>query len=632
MSEQYPARKRERDREIVVNDASLSTAPFPGKTTAVGTGGPGGTAGTEVQRKARAGEPSQIADWQMDTGMMSAFGLGEPVASTSVPGRVQRKGPGAELEGEAALAAGARGVSGPSTSLPHGEAIQRSFGRHDVSTIQAHVGGDAAISSRTLGAEAYATGSHVAFAAQPSLHTAAHEAAHVVQQRAGISLKGGVGQAGDAHEQHADAVADRVVRGESAEGLLDSYGGGARAGSAHDGGAVQRMRSDEALGATVAETGRMAVVGVRTQELYAAAGLIAATNQRLASVNARVQLTQGNAWARNDALFKVIPQVVSGAKLTEGVSDQQIHPVLQSCSPLSDDAPAVREEKTARYRQLWAEQRQMMLALQAACGTLAGVPDASPKRIRDFVEAEAPRHAIDGASGAFFKTLAIRNLLQELDSELGALKQRSITKAAVNQKVLDKRNADREDDPFGAASDEEEDGFDDDVPEAFYTDAELHPGKGLELELARAAAYDDALQVGDTKAEHAALAIAMLQELFVKTLAQIEQEIAADGAEMIGPKWCSDMTRFVHGGKKLTDIAENQAGGRVHYKTKDEHDNEMFHSAAVIMEDGEDLVTLEADEGSGELPVGKRTWWFHMYSKGGEDSFIRQTKRRWGLA
>src|SRR5262249_8356100 len=33
--------------------------------------------------------------------------------------------------------------------------------------------------------------------------------------------KGGVGAAGDAYERHADAVADRVVAGESAEDLLD---------------------------------------------------------------------------------------------------------------------------------------------------------------------------------------------------------------------------------------------------------------------------------------------------------------------------------------------------------------------------------------------------------------------------
>jgi hypothetical protein len=71
-----------------------------------------------------------------------------------------------------------------------------------------------------MGAEAYATGHHVVFAKEPDLHTAAHEAAHVVQQAKGVHLYGGVGQAGDAYEQNADAVADRVVRGESAEDLL----------------------------------------------------------------------------------------------------------------------------------------------------------------------------------------------------------------------------------------------------------------------------------------------------------------------------------------------------------------------------------------------------------------------------
>jgi hypothetical protein len=58
-------------------------------------------------------------------------------------------------------------------------------------------------------------------AGAPDLHTAAHEAAHVVQQQAGVQLKGGVGAVGDSYELHADAVADAVVQGKSAEGLLD---------------------------------------------------------------------------------------------------------------------------------------------------------------------------------------------------------------------------------------------------------------------------------------------------------------------------------------------------------------------------------------------------------------------------
>jgi hypothetical protein len=66
----------------------------------------------------------------------------------------------------------------------------------------------------------------VAFARSPDLHTAAHEAAHVVQQRGGVQLKGGVGEAGDSHERHADAVADLVVQGKSSESLLDRVANG----------------------------------------------------------------------------------------------------------------------------------------------------------------------------------------------------------------------------------------------------------------------------------------------------------------------------------------------------------------------------------------------------------------------
>lgn len=125
----------------------------------------------------------------------------------------------------------AAGVAGPGGPLPHGRAIQASFGRHDLSGVRAHVGSAAAEAADRIGASAYATGTDLAFATDPDLHTAAHEAAHVVQQRHGVHLYGGVGEAGDPYEQHADAVADAVVRGESAEDLLDEVAGGAAGGS-----------------------------------------------------------------------------------------------------------------------------------------------------------------------------------------------------------------------------------------------------------------------------------------------------------------------------------------------------------------------------------------------------------------
>ena len=117
--------------------------------------------------------------------------------------------------------AASRGVATPSSALPFSASIQRAFGRHDVSSIQAHTGPEAAASAHTMGADAYATGNHVVLGRGADLHTVAHEAAHVVQQRGGVHLKSGVGAAGDAYERHADAVADRVVAGQSAEDLLD---------------------------------------------------------------------------------------------------------------------------------------------------------------------------------------------------------------------------------------------------------------------------------------------------------------------------------------------------------------------------------------------------------------------------
>ncbi|TMQ05401.1 MAG: DUF4157 domain-containing protein, partial [Deltaproteobacteria bacterium] len=145
---------------------------------------------------------------------------------------VQRRGAGPATE--QVHAAAARGIEAPATTLPFAAQIQASFGpRHDVSSIRAHVGGGAAEATAAMGASAYATGNEVVFGGAPDLHTAAHEAAHVVQQAHGVSLYGGVGQAGDGYERHADAVADRVVAGQSAADLLDGFagkGGGAAAG------------------------------------------------------------------------------------------------------------------------------------------------------------------------------------------------------------------------------------------------------------------------------------------------------------------------------------------------------------------------------------------------------------------
>ncbi len=201
----------------------------------------------------------------------------QPEAPGAMNSPVQRKG--GELTKDVHVAA-AYGTQGSGGSLPHLNTIQAAFGHHHVGAVQAHVGGRAQEASEAMGAEAYATGANVAFSRAPSLHTAAHEAAHVIQQAGGVQLAGGVGQVGDGYEKHADAVADRVVAGQSAESLLDRMAGAP--------GRVQRV-VQQAPGVAVQRepTGQVseARIAVLTAEL---AGSIAANSWQAL----RVRLTE----------------------------------------------------------------------------------------------------------------------------------------------------------------------------------------------------------------------------------------------------------------------------------------------------------------------------------------------------
>lgn len=143
----------------------------------------------------------------------------------------------------------ARGVHGPGARLPHLGELQPLFGEHDLAGVSAHLGERARMACEATGAAAYASGDRVAFAdASPSLHTVAHEAAHVLQQRAGVRLAGDLGAAGDPYERHADRVADAVVRGRPVAAMFPASvaPAGGRA-------PVQRLMSRAALVATAGE-------------------------------------------------------------------------------------------------------------------------------------------------------------------------------------------------------------------------------------------------------------------------------------------------------------------------------------------------------------------------------------------
>ncbi len=205
----------------------------PGKQTLTGS-----LAGGEAASASSASASVQLkaGDWSMSPGLTSAMGFGVQLKADDDHDHDDVQAIG-QLGGPDVAATAERGVAGASSELPHADTIQQAFGKHDVSGVRAQVGGEAADASKQLGAQAYATGDRVAFAQAPDLHTAAHEAAHVVQQAAGVHLKDGLGQVGDSYEQHADAVADAVVAGKSAEGLLDGF---ASPSSAKAGGDVQK--------------------------------------------------------------------------------------------------------------------------------------------------------------------------------------------------------------------------------------------------------------------------------------------------------------------------------------------------------------------------------------------------------
>ncbi|HEU5058271.1 MAG TPA: DUF4157 domain-containing protein, partial [Kofleriaceae bacterium] len=161
---------------------------------------------------------------------------------------VQHRREGAAvLDDQAEREIAARGAFDPAGPLPYLEELQRAFGRHQLGDVRVATGSDAERANQEMGSVAYAMGEAIVFRdPNPDLFTVAHEAAHVVQQRAGAVASGTVGRAGDRHEAHADAVAERVVRGESAEDLLDQVAAGGAPGGGRSGPApVQRLDDED---------------------------------------------------------------------------------------------------------------------------------------------------------------------------------------------------------------------------------------------------------------------------------------------------------------------------------------------------------------------------------------------------
>lgn len=133
--------------------------------------------------------------------------------------------PAAEIHARAA-----EGLQTPTSALPYRAELEPLFGNHLLERVQAHTGPDAGRSAAGMKASAFTVGEHVILGPSPSLHTVAHELAHVEQQRAGVQLIDGVGRSGDSYERQADAVADRAVARQPITSLLPTLVGGANPG------------------------------------------------------------------------------------------------------------------------------------------------------------------------------------------------------------------------------------------------------------------------------------------------------------------------------------------------------------------------------------------------------------------
>jgi hypothetical protein len=91
---------------------------------------------------------------------------------------------------------------------------------HDFSQVRVHTDEQAAGSAHAINASAYTMGDHVVFgsgqfapASGAGRGLLAHELTHVVQQRAGVPLRNGIGEVGDRYERQADQAARAIDQG-----------------------------------------------------------------------------------------------------------------------------------------------------------------------------------------------------------------------------------------------------------------------------------------------------------------------------------------------------------------------------------------------------------------------------------
>lgn len=272
------------------------------------------------------------------------------------------------------------GTAGNAGSLPYLEQIQQSFGaKHDLRRVRAHVGSQATEATRRMGAEAYATDEQVAFGFVPDLRTAAHEAAHVVQQRGGVQLKDGVGEAGDPYEQHAEAVADTVVRGSSAEPLLDRIP--ASSGHARRPPVQRREDMDLAAQQMMSDVERLAEEMVK-QYRNAPAGLA----YRLISDLSTVTSTLDD-WERSQVAYRVLEKFSDQAGLAEAIAKQLPNDRVRKLATLPRNGGLPALALTVQRGGKGAEAERIMgIVVSPAHGHLFGETASESTAVKDALK------------------------------------------------------------------------------------------------------------------------------------------------------------------------------------------------------------------------------------------------------
>jgi len=203
-------------------------------------------------------------------------GYGDQLAQLAPPSPPPDSGPGATPGVEEAF-------TGGGAPLPPLDRIQSSFGPHDLSGVRAFVGGPAAAAAAELGALAFTRGEQVAFVRPPDLRTAAHEAAHVVQQR-----QGGAATPGAQQERQADAGAEAVSGGGNAVSLLGAKSQGGSPRTAEVQCKPDPAATDEAAPATPTPSPERAAEDARLAKQYAEGGRAMELEVRYGRIHGRM--------------------------------------------------------------------------------------------------------------------------------------------------------------------------------------------------------------------------------------------------------------------------------------------------------------------------------------------------------